>query len=144
MTSVSDVLWKIEPSASSFSRSSTAFTRLPLWPLATEPPEMSTANGDHEDERTQKEQALCLQLLPQLDGVHQVAVVADRHRAARIVDRDRLGVLQRRLAGRRVANVTDGGGPAQLRQPLGGEDVAHEAHLTDEAQPLAGRGDDPR
>ena len=38
MHSVSDVVWKIAPSASSCSRSSTALTRLPLWPTATEPP----------------------------------------------------------------------------------------------------------
>ena len=65
MTSVSEVVWKIDPSASSRSRSSTALTRLPL--------------------------------------------CADRDRAARVVDRDRLGVLSGRVARGRVAHVPDGG-----------------------------------
>ena len=38
MTSVSLVVWKIEPAASSRVRSSSAFTRLPLWAMETEPP----------------------------------------------------------------------------------------------------------
>ncbi len=37
MTSVSDEDWKTAPSFSSSSRSASAFTRLPLWAMATGP-----------------------------------------------------------------------------------------------------------
>ena len=40
-----------------------------------------------------EDRAVGLEPLAQLDRVDEVAVVADRDRAARVVDRDRLGVL---------------------------------------------------
>ena len=45
ITSVSLEEVKIEPAASSSWRSSSALTRLPLWPTATAPPAYSTAKG---------------------------------------------------------------------------------------------------
>ncbi len=45
MTSVSEVDWKIEPRRSSLSRSSSAFTRLPLCAIASAPCAHSTTNG---------------------------------------------------------------------------------------------------
>jgi hypothetical protein len=44
-TSVSDVDWKIDPRASSCSRSASAFTRLPLWAMANAPCAHSTTKG---------------------------------------------------------------------------------------------------
>ena len=38
ITSVSEVVWKIEPSSSRRARSSPKLTRLPLWATASEPP----------------------------------------------------------------------------------------------------------
>ena len=38
ISSVSEVVWKIDPSSSRRARSSLKFTRLPLWPMATDPP----------------------------------------------------------------------------------------------------------
>ncbi len=45
MTSVSLVVWKIEPSASSSSRTSAALTRLPLWAMAIGPRWCWSRNG---------------------------------------------------------------------------------------------------
>ncbi len=45
ITSVSLVLWKIEPRASRLSRSWSALVRLPLWPMAIDPRAYSTAMG---------------------------------------------------------------------------------------------------
>ena len=45
MTSVSLEVWKIDPLASSSARISCAFTRLPLWQIASWPPAYSTTNG---------------------------------------------------------------------------------------------------
>jgi DNA-binding IclR family transcriptional regulator len=45
ITSVSVEAVKIEPCASSSSRSTSAFTRLPLWATATAPPAYCTAMG---------------------------------------------------------------------------------------------------
>ena len=48
------------------------------------------------------------QLVTQLVGVDQVAVVGDRDLAVRAVDQERLGVLELALARGRVARVADG------------------------------------
>ena len=45
MTSVSLVVWKIDPSSSRRSRISPGFTRLPLWTMLTGPIEVFTAIG---------------------------------------------------------------------------------------------------
>ena len=44
-TSVSLLVWKMAPSRTSSSRSSPAFTRLPLWPIANWPCTLSTTIG---------------------------------------------------------------------------------------------------
>ena len=45
MTSLSTVDWKIAPRASSLARSSSAFTRLPLWAIASAPFAHETTKG---------------------------------------------------------------------------------------------------
>ena len=55
-----------------------------------------------------------LELGAELFLVREVAVVADGQRAARVVDGDRLGVLDVRAAGGRVAHVPDGDATRQL------------------------------
>ena len=45
MTSVSLVVWKIEPASSSRSRISPGLTRLPLWTMPTGPMEVLTTMG---------------------------------------------------------------------------------------------------
>ena len=45
MTSLSTVDWKIEPRVSSFARSSSAFTRFPLWAIPSAPCAHSTTKG---------------------------------------------------------------------------------------------------
>ena len=78
--------------------------------------------------RALEDRAASLELFAQRLGVRQVAVVGDRDRAARVVDRDRLRVFQERAAGGRVAHVADGVVAAELRQLLGREDVDDVAH----------------
>ena len=61
-----------------------------------------------------EDRAARLELGAELFGVREVAVVADRERAARVVDGDGLRVLDVRAAGRRVAHVADGDAPGEL------------------------------
>ena len=65
-----------------------------------------------------------------------------RHRAARVLDGDGLRVLLGRVAGRRVADVTDGGEARQVRQAIGREDVVDVPHLAHVAQMVAVGRDD--
>ena len=68
------------------------------------------------------------QLVAQLGGVHQVAVVADAELAVRALDEQRLRVLDPARAGGRVADVADGDVAGQ-RGELGlVEDVGDLAH----------------
>ncbi len=60
--------------------------------------------------------------------VDEVAVVADRHLAARAIDDDGLRVFQRAGAGGGVADVADGARAGQLGQGRVVEDLRHEAH----------------
>ena len=89
-----------------------------------------------------EDRAACLELGPELVGVGEVAVVADGERAARVVDRDRLRVLDVRAAGRRVADVADRDAPRQLGQLLLGEGVLHEPHRPVRVELLAVARDD--
>ena len=75
-----------------------------------------------------------LELLAQLGGVRQVAVVRERERATRAVADDRLGVLPAGRARRGVAGVADGRDALERLEGRLVED------LRDEAQ-LAHRGD---
>ena len=75
-----------------------------------------------------EDRALTNELVAQLAGVHDVAVVADGDLAVRAVDQDRLGIRELALASRRVTDVTDGQRPGQVRQLVVVErfgDVAH-------------------
>ncbi len=85
-----------------------------------------------------------LELGPQLFGVRQVAVVADGERAARVVDRDGLGVLDVRAAGRRVADVADRDATRELGELLLRERVLHEPHGAVRVERLAVGRDDAR
>ena len=63
-------------------------------------------------------------------GVREVAVVRDGDGAARIVDSDRLRVLEHRSARGRIANVTDRVRPFQLVDLVLGDDVDDVAHAS--------------
>src|SRR5450432_3268232 len=89
-----------------------------------------------------EDRALGLEALAQLAGVDEVAVVAERDRPARVVDGDGLRVLLGRVTGRRVAHVTDGRRPGQVREAIGREDVVDVPHLAHVAQVVAIRRDD--
>ena len=73
--------------------------------------------------------AVRLQPFAQLDRVDEVPVVAERHRAAGVVNGDRLSVPLGGVARGRVAHVPDGGVARQLLEPIGGEDVVDVPHL---------------
>ena len=84
-----------------------------------------------------------LQLVEQLAGVDEVAVVADGDRPARPQAVGRLGVLPDRRAGRRVAAVGDGEVAAQARQAPLVEDRADHPEVLVEHQLLAVADRDP-
>ncbi len=89
--------------------------------------------GDEMDEdlgvgRRLEDRPLALELGAEIVGVRKVAVVADRERAARIIDSERLRVLQMRATGGGVAHVADRHAAGELREVLFAEDVLNEAH----------------
>jgi hypothetical protein len=85
------------------------------------------------------------ELVPELVGVGQVAVVADGQRAARVVDGEGLGVLDVGAPGGRVADVADGDAPGELGELVLREGVLHEAHRAVRVERLAvGRDDAAR
>jgi hypothetical protein len=84
-----------------------------------------------------------LELGTKLGRVRQVSVVADRQRAARIVDRDRLSVLDVGAARGGVADVADGDAAGELRQLILGERILHEPHRPMRVQVLVVTRDDP-
>ena len=85
--------------------------------------------------------AAAVQLLEQLPGVDQIAVVSDGKRPARAEAVGRLGVLPDRRAGRRVAAVRDGQLTPQARQPTLIEDRADHPEILVQHQlvPVADR-----
>jgi hypothetical protein len=92
--------------------------------------------------RRREDAALSLELAADQRGVREVAVVADRDRAMRVVDRDRLRVAQMAAACGRVAHVTDRALAGQLRERLGGERVLHEPERPVRVERAVMRGDD--
>ncbi len=89
-----------------------------------------------------EDRASRLELGPQLLGVREVSVVAHRQRAARVVDGDRLGVLDVRAPRGGVAHVPDGATARQLRELVLREGVLHEAHRPVGVEHLAVARDD--
>ncbi len=88
-----------------------------------------------------KIEPLADQLVAQLAGVHQVAVVPDRDLPVGAIDQKRLRVLELALAGGRVAGVADGEVAGQRTERLLAECVGDLAHRARDAQLVAvGRG----
>ena len=85
-----------------------------------------------------------LQLVAELAGVDEVAVVAERDRARAAVLDDRLRVRPLRRAGRRVARVPDRELAVEPAEVLLVEDLRDEAHLAEHRQVAAVRDRDPR
>ena len=93
------------------------------------------ADGDQVDDdlgvaRALEDRAARLESFAQRFGVGEVAVVGDGDRAARVVDGDRLRVLEQRAARGRVADVTDRDVAPQSLELVGRkhvDDVAHAA-----------------
>jgi len=80
-----------------------------------------------------EDRALFFQLATQLVRVDEVAVVRESQRALVGVVDDRLGVLEKRLSRRRVADVADGGAPRKPRDASLVEEVVDVPHpLLDE------------
>ena len=94
--------------------------------------------GGHEDG------ARGLQLVAQLGGVREVAVVGHRDGPAVALDEVRLGVRGHGVARGRVAGVADGPVALDGVEALLVEHVVHEAHALVGAQPLAVAGHDAR
>ena len=92
--------------------------------------------------RRLEDRAGLLELGAELVGVREVAVVADRERAPRVVDREGLGVAQVRAASGRVTDVADGEAAGKLRELLLAEGVLHEAHRAVRRELLAVARDD--
>ena len=83
--------------------------------------------------------AAALELVEQLAGVDEVAVVADGERPARPEPERRLGVLPDRRAGRRVAAVGDREVAAERRQAPLVEDLGDHPEVLVEHEDLARR-----
>ena len=88
-----------------------------------------------------EDRARRLELLAQDRGVHEVAVVADRDRAAVALDQVGLRVRRHGLARGRVAHVADRAVPGERLEPADGEHVVDEAHALLEPEPRRRRGD---
>src|SRR3546814_4331774 len=74
--------------------------------------------------------AVVHQAAPQVARIGEVAVVRQREAAAGEIREQRLDVAQRRLAGGRIAVVTDGGVAGEARHDaFGGEDIADQAKV---------------
>ena len=86
--------------------------------------------------------ALLLQALPQLEGVGQVAVMAQGHRPLAVVDQHRLGVVAVEGAGGGIAAMAHGQlAPVHLAQHIRAEDIVHQAYILvagDDAVPVDG------
>ena len=82
------------------------------------------------------------QLLAQLLGVDEVAVVRDRQAAAAVLDDERLRVLQQRLARGRVAVVADRRRAFELADDVLVEDVGHQPQAAVRNEEVVLRRDD--
>ena len=91
-----------------------------------------------------EDRARRLELAAQDVGVHQVAVVADRDRAAVALDEVGLRVRGHGVARGRVADVADRAVPGQRLEAARREHVVHEAHALLEPEPLAVAAGDAR
>ena len=84
-----------------------------------------------------EDRAVADQLVAQLAGVDEVAVVRDGDLAVRAVDQERLRVLELALARGRIARVPDRDVPGQRLQRLLVERFGHVPHRARDAQLLA-------
>jgi hypothetical protein len=105
------------------------------------------AHGDEVDEDlgvgvAREDRPALLELRPKLFGVREVAVVADRERAAGVVDCDGLRVLDVGSAGGGVADVADGDAARELAELVLREGVLDEAHRAVRVELLAVARDD--
>jgi hypothetical protein len=78
--------------------------------------------------RSLKNGAALAEFLAQLHRVDDVAIVGHGDAALVAGDGERLGVEESRIAGGRIARVTDGESAGQLVQHIAGEDLGHVAH----------------
>jgi predicted GNAT family acetyltransferase len=81
-----------------------------------------------------------LELLANRWGVHQVAVVRQRHLALLAAHRQRLGILQVSVTCGGITCVTDGGVPRQAIQYFLGENLSNVAHplVSDQLRAIGG------
>ena len=87
--------------------------------------------------------AFAHQVAAQFDAIGEIAIVADRETAGIELGEKRLHVAQDRLAGRRIAHMTDGGCAGQAINHLAAcEGVADEAEASLGMEPLAVERDD--
>ena len=91
-----------------------------------------------------EDRAARLELLAQIEGVDQVAVVRDGEAAVGELDHERLRVLQQRAAAGRVAIVADGGRAGEAAEDLVVEDVGDQSEAAVRQQQVAVGGDDAR
>ena len=87
--------------------------------------------------------AVRLQLVADESGVRQVAVVRERQAAERVVDEERLDVLERAPTGRRVPVVADGKSTGKPGQAFRREDVRDQPHRFLDVELFSVGGDDP-
>ena len=85
-----------------------------------------------------------LELLAQLGGVGQVAVVADGDAPLGAVHGQGLGIDDVRRTGGRIAGVADGRVAHEPVQHIAGEDLRHQAHAPVDVEGLAVGRDDAR
>ena len=90
-----------------------------------------------------KDRALADQLVAELAGVHQIAVVTNRDLAMGTVNQNRLRVRELAFAGGRVANVPDRDRSGQVRQLVVVESFRDVAHRPRDADLLQIGGGDP-
>ena len=104
---------------------------------------VSDQRCDHLGVRGRREPVtLGVELLAELGGVREVAVMAQGDRACAAVLDERLRVPPLRRAGRRVTRVADGEVAAQAAELLLVEDLRHEPHVAQRRQPpVVGDGD---
>jgi hypothetical protein len=86
--------------------------------------------------------ALVLQVLPDLAGVGQGAVVADGEHLAAVLHHERLGVDQKGGAGGGIAHVADAQMPGEALQDFRLEDLGDQPQAPVGAHPAAVAGDD--